>query len=164
MTLRGIALSLSLAVASSSLIAQTSNTITLRMLEAKSGRLIATSHYLIRADHDKTLHADWVEQNENGTGKLRLWSYIRDISVQATYDNAMEVFINCDTATQKGVSFDHWYSVSTILATGIVAPNGCAKPSSPSKKKAATDILPVAKPGEFIFFVRKQNRLEQAED
>jgi hypothetical protein len=42
------------------LCAQTGKTITLRMMDGKTGRLIATSDFLARIDHQQTVHANWV--------------------------------------------------------------------------------------------------------
>ena len=55
-----------------SLLAQTQKTITLRMMDGKTGKLIATSDFLVRIDHQQTVHANWVTMNEDGTGKLTL--------------------------------------------------------------------------------------------
>jgi len=45
------------------LCAQTGKTITLRMMDGKTGRLIATSDFLARIDHQQTVHANWVTMN-----------------------------------------------------------------------------------------------------
>lgn len=138
--------------------AQTEKTITLRMLDSKTEKLIPTSHFLVRINHDKTIHADWVELNENGTGKLTLPNNATLLSVQATYDSAMEIFFNCDSAAGDASLTGHWYAVSEILTSGIAVPNSCAKPKDAAKPK------PVAKPGEFIFFVRKQSQRERMQE
>ena len=49
-----------------------SRTVTVRMMDAKSGKLIETSSFLVRINHDTTAHANWVVQNEDGSGKLTL--------------------------------------------------------------------------------------------
>jgi hypothetical protein len=135
--------------------AQTEKTITIRMLNGKTGKLIATSHYLVRVDHEQTVHADWVGQNEDGTGKLSVPGEVSVLSIHATYDSAMYIYINCDSATGKGKTSENWYGVSEILTSGVVASNGCRSP------KEAAKIRPAAKPGEFVFFVRELNALEQ---
>ena len=140
------------------LCAQTGKTITVRMLNGKTGKLIATSNFLVRIDHEQTVHADWVVQNEDGTGKLTLPGSAAALSIKATYDGAMYVYVNCDAATGKGNPTDRWYGVSEILTSGVVAANGCVKPKDAAKLKF------VAKPGEFVFFVRKLNPLEQIEE
>ena len=52
--------------------AQPDKTITLRMLDSKTGLLIATSNFLVRVNHLEEVHADWVKQSEDGTGSLTL--------------------------------------------------------------------------------------------
>jgi hypothetical protein len=141
-----------------SLRAQTEKTITLRMLDSKTEKLIPTSHFLVRVNHDKTIHADWVELNENGTGKLTLPKGATLLSIQATYDSAMEIYVNCDAATGSAKLTDRWYAVSEILSLGIAVPNSCVKPKDAAKAK------PVAKPGEFVFFVREHSRREQTQE
>ena len=54
------------------LFAQSEKTITIRMLDGKTGKPIEASGFLVRVDHEQTVHADWVVQNEDGTGKLTL--------------------------------------------------------------------------------------------
>jgi hypothetical protein len=99
---------------------------------------------MVRINHEETVHANWVVQNEDGTGTLTLPLDASILTIQGTYDSSMEVYLNCDAGAKTETS-DHWYTVSDILATGVVAPNGCGK------QKAA------AKPGEFVFYVRRQN-------
>ena len=55
----------------------------------------------------------------------------------------MDTYINCDTAKESDRERNVWYPISAILESGVVAPNECAKTNF------------TAKPGEFIFFVRK---------
>jgi hypothetical protein len=138
--------------------AQTEKTITIRMLDGKTGRLIATSNFLVRINHDQTLHADWVVQNEDGTGKLTLPKNGSLIAVQGTYDRSEEIYVNCDSASQKENPIDHWYAVSEIQTTGVIAPNSCVKPSESAK------LRPVLKPGVFVFYVRKKNWREQSDE
>jgi carbohydrate-selective porin OprB len=138
--------------------AQTEKTITLRMLDSKTGRLIATSDFLVRTDHQQTIHANWVALNEDGTGKLIVPKDVTVLAIQGTYNSSMDIYVNCDSATQRDYPVDRWYPVSGILTSGVVAPNGCGKPAAVAKFK------PIAKPGEFIFFVRKPNLREQMQD
>jgi hypothetical protein len=146
-----------------SLCSQTGKTITIRMLDGKTGKLITPSNYLVRVDHEQTIHANWVVQNENGTGKLTVPSGATDLAIQATYDSAISCYLNCDAnkdhgASDHGQALDRWYKISEILAQGVVAPNDCAG------KKLSEKLHLSAKPGEFVFFVRKQNWLEQMQD
>jgi hypothetical protein len=71
------------------------------------------------------------------------------VLIRATYDSAMVTYANCDSAKEKQNPVPHWYDVSTILTSGVVAPNGCSK------------MTETAKPGEFVFFVRKENWREK---
>lgn len=169
-TYRDVTLLFCAAVFCGSLLAQTGKTITLRMLDGKTGKLIATSYFLVTVDHEKAAHADWVVQNEDGTGKLTLPKDASVLSIQATYDSAMSIYVNCDSAEGDKDPTAHWYSVAQILASGVVAPNGCVKPrESPKfmtaiKRKEAEKPKPVAKPGEFVFYVRERNLWENARD
>jgi hypothetical protein len=143
--------------------AQAQQTITLRMLDGRTGKLIATSNFLVRVNQEKTVHANWVTLNEDSTGHLTVPSDATVLSVRATYDNTESVYINCDTdsghkRTDKEPIPDRWYKVADILALGVVAPSGCGG------KKVSDKLQVVAKPGEFIFFVRKLNSLEQFEE
>jgi hypothetical protein len=143
-----------------SLLAQTQKTITLRMMDGKTGKLIATTDFLVRIDHQQTVHADWVTMNEDGTGKLTLPGDASLLSIHASYDSSTSLFINCDAnkdykASNTGPILDRWYSVSDILTKGIVAPNDCIGTKVPDKLQV------FAKPGEFIFFVRRLTAREQ---
>jgi len=133
--------------------AQTPNTITVRMIDIRTGMLIPTSNFLIRINHQQTEHGDWAKQNEDGTGILTLSADAEVVSIHATYDSATLVYANCDAdkdrgSAEKAPAKDHWYPVAEILAKGIVAPNDCIGKKVPEKLQV------VAKPGEFVFFVR----------
>jgi hypothetical protein len=140
------------------LLAQNWKTITVRMLDGKTGKLIATSHFLVRIDHGKEVHANWAEQNENGSSTLSVPQSVSDLTIQATYDNSNEIYVDCDSASQKENPTVHWYSVSAIQTTGVVAPNSCVKPA------AAAKLAPASKPGVFVFFVRKRNWKEEYQE
>jgi hypothetical protein len=149
-----------LAASCGSLNAQTEKTITIRMLDSKSGLLIASSHFLVRINHQEASHGDWVHQNEDGTGKLTLPPDADVISIHATYESATLIYANCDADKDRGsaehaASPDRWYSIATILESGIVAPNGCVGKKVPDKLQI------FAKPGEFVFFVRPLNSMER---
>jgi hypothetical protein len=132
--------------------AKKERTIVIRMIDGNTGRPIASSNYLVRINHLETVHADWVKQNEDGTGKLILPQDAAVLAVSATYESTMQVYVNCDAVKEKPIAVDHWYEISEIVTSGVAAPNGC------SKKKSD------AGPGEFVFFVRKQNWREQMKD
>jgi hypothetical protein len=143
-----------------SLCSQTGKTITVRMLNGRTGKLISPSNYLVRVDHEQTVHANWVVQNEDGTGKLTVPSGATVFTIQATYDGATSYYVGCDAvkdhgASDDGPSLDRWYKTADILVTGVVARNDCAGEKLPEKLQV------FAKPGEFVFFVRRQNWREQ---
>jgi hypothetical protein len=151
------------------LYAQTSKTITVRMLEGRTGRLIMTTDFLIQINHQQEQHANWVTLNQDGSGKLTLPADATEISVHGKYDSSMSIYINCDMEKGKGIlenqgliesaaAPDRWYPVADILNSGLVASNGCV-----SKKDAAKQKIS-AKPGEFVFFVRKKNWREEDSD
>ena len=143
--------------------AQAQKTITIRMLDSRTGKLIATSAYLVRVDQEQTVHANWVTQNEDGTGRLTVPSNAAALSVRATYDSTTMIYVNCDADKDLGSSdhapaLDRWYKVSDIVELGVVAPNGCGG------KKVSDKLQVIAKPGEFVFFVRKLNAKEQFQE
>jgi len=146
-----------------SVYAQTEKTVTIRMLDSKTGLLIATSDFQVRVNHEATVHGDWVKLNEEGTGKLTLPNDADVVSIHATYDGAMYIYTNCDAVKDRGssqrvASPDRWYSVSAILKSGVLAPNDCVGNKVPDRLQV------VAKPGEFVFFVRKLTALEQSRE
>ena len=162
-TRRALLLLLCMAAFCGSVYAQTEKTVTVRMLDGRTGKLIATSGFLVRVNHEKTVHADWVSQNEDGTGKLTVPQDATELSIRATYDSTTLIYANCDADKDRGSSdrapsLDRLYKVSDILALGVVAPNGCGEKKVPEKLQV------VAKPGEFVFFVRKLNAREQFRD
>lgn len=142
---------------------QAQKTITVRMLDSRTGKLIVTSDFLVRVNNEQTIHSNWITLNEDGTGKLTVPSDATVVSIRATYASTTSFYINCDASKNVGASdqsgtSDRWYKVSDILALGVVAPNGCGGKKVPDKLQF------VAKPGEFVFFVRKRNPLEQFEE
>jgi len=117
--------------------------------------MISTTYFLVRLDHQQAEHADWVTQNDDGSGKLTIPADARLILIQGKYDNSMSIYVNCDSEIKGKIptldtqSEERWYSVADILSTGIVTHNGCGK------IKDSARFTP--KPGEFVFFVRKHN-------
>jgi hypothetical protein len=138
-----------------SLCAQTKMTVTIRILDGKTGKPVPATGFLVRIDHQKTVHADWVAQNEDGAGKLTLPQGASLLSIHGTYDDSMLTYVNCDSAAEKANPIDRWYAISEIVASGIVTPDGCVKPGMAPKLK------PVAKPGEFVLLVRRMTTREQ---
>jgi hypothetical protein len=137
---------------------QETKTITIRILDSKTERPLTTTGFLIRVNHLSTIHADLTKENEDLTGTLTLPADAKEISIHASYDDAMSIYINCDAELEKAPG-DLWYKVSDILNKGIVTPNGCANAKSLAKFK-----LRDPKPGEIILFVRTLNWKERAKD
>jgi hypothetical protein len=128
------------------------DTVTVRVLDAKTGIPIAFSNLLVRINGQREVHADWASQNEDRTAVLTLPKEASTFSFHATYDRAMEIYANCDSAGNKPIQIDRWYKISEILASGIVAPNACSK------------LKEIAKPGELVLFVRKPTRRDRAQE
>jgi len=125
--------------------AQAGGVIHVRLLDGKTGLPVKASNYLVRIDHRDTVHNEWVHINDDGTVVVTLPSGAKEIAVKATYDMAMETYINCDAAKESDKERDIWYSISDILQKGVVAPNECSTTHY------------TAKPGEFVFFARKRS-------
>jgi hypothetical protein len=140
---------LSAAVLCASLHAQTENTIHVRLLDGKTGLPVKASNYLVRIDHHDTAHNEWVHINDDGTVIVTLPPDAREIAVKATYDMSTETYINCEVAKETDKQRDIWYPIAQILKSGLVAPNQCSLTHY------------TAKPGEFVFFVRKRTWREQ---
>jgi hypothetical protein len=136
--------------------------ITLRMIDGHTGRPIATSDFIVRINHQKAPHNNWIEENEDGTAKVTLPADAETISIHATYDSTIQTYVNCDSiaarsSAKQPAPLDHWYSIADILSLGTVAPNNCIGKKVPDKLQV------VAEPGQFVFFVRKLNPKEQFE-
>jgi hypothetical protein len=129
--------------------AQTNRTITIRMLDSKTGQQITTSEFQIsfRALPDLSKISDlgpyWKEGGErHGILDIPFEPGTTSIAVHSSYGVANWSYVNCDCVKDRGAYQEHWYSISEILTSGLAAPNRC------SKRKV------IAKPGEFVFFVR----------
>jgi hypothetical protein len=114
------------------------------LLDGKTGLPVKASNFLVRVDHNDTMHPDWVKINDDGTVVVTLPADAKEISVKATYGMGIDTYVNCDAAKESDKERNIWYPIATILKAGIVAPDECAR--------AAFKV----KPGEFIFFVRKR--------
>jgi hypothetical protein len=124
--------------------AQSVNTIHIRLLDGRTGLPVKASNFLVRVDHHETVHNEWVQIGDDGSVTVSVPDDAKEISVKATYDMSMETYVNCDAAKENDKEREIWYPISVIMKTGAVAPNECSK----------TDYT--AKPGEFVFFVRKR--------
>jgi hypothetical protein len=130
--------------------AQTGKTISIRMYDARTGRQLDPNNFVVRLDHQDEIHNESLHIDDEGTGRITVPASASFLSVQGTFDNSMEIYFNCDAGKEKIEAKLHWYSVSDILSTGVVAPNECfnGKYERPRIE---------AKPGEFLFYVRSRN-------
>jgi hypothetical protein len=135
--------------------AQRGKIIVVRVLDGKTGLPVSPTNLMVRINEQQTPRSDGVRLLDDGTAEVTLPANAAVISVQAAYDSSMEIYINCDAAKEKDTSTEHWYHVAEILSSGVVAPNECGREKNFGKIKAT------AKPGEFVFFVRRRNWLEQ---
>lgn len=138
--------------------AQSPHAVTILMLDGKTGKPIIPSNFIFRTDHLNTIHNDWIAINDEGVGRVNIPAGATDLSLQGTYNNSMDIYVNCDAAMQKNVHTLHWYSVADILAKGVNAPNECYKGKFAEPTRLDT------KPGVFVFYVRKNNWNEIPED
>ena len=137
---------------------ESSNVITIRMFDARTARPIMPSNLLIRLDHNDDIHSETLHIDDQGMGTVTVPAGAKFFSVQGTYDNGMEIYINCDSGMEKNLAALHWYPVAQILSTGVIAPNECYK------GKYERDPRVPLKPGEFDFFVRKTSVKDQLMD
>lgn len=132
-------------VLGASLHAQSDNIIHIRLLDGKTGLPVQADNYLVRVDGDETVHNDWVHINDDGSVMVTVPADAKEIAVKATYNMDMDTYINCAISKESEKERNVWYSVSKIVQTGLVAPNECSETHY------------TAKPGEFVFFVRKRS-------
>jgi hypothetical protein len=120
--------------------------ITIIMADGRSGKTITPDNFVIRFNHQNAIRNEMLTVNDDGTGKLKVPANATHISVQGSYHNAIDLYVNCDAAMDKDISTLHWYSIDDIMKAGLSAPNDCHKGKSVA--------IPAA-PGEFIFYVRE---------
>jgi hypothetical protein len=128
--------------------AQERKTLTIIMLDGKTGKPIKPSNYIVRFDYHDATRNEGLRLDDEGVGTVYLPPEVSTISVQGTYLASMEIYLNCDAAMEKDTSTIHWYKVAEILTSGVNAPNECFK----GKYAEATHLN--TKPGTFIFYVR----------
>jgi len=125
--------------------------IRLRLLDAKTGRIILGAGILVRGNHDATNHGEWVKTNEDGTTDITPPKNVNELLVHATYDDATQYYVNCDGPQAMETPVEMWYKVSDIMSSGVIATDGCIKEKDFDKLKISV------KPGELVLFVRKIN-------
>jgi hypothetical protein len=127
--------------------APASNTITIRMYDGRTGRQIKPDNFLVRLNHQEDLHNETLSFDDEGTGQITVPADASFLSVQGTFDRSMEIYLNCDSGKEKDDRRLHWYSIGTILSTGVIAPNECFNGKYERPRIAV-------KPGEFLFYVQ----------
>jgi hypothetical protein len=123
--------------------------ITIIMADGKTGKTIIPDNYVIRFNHLNAIRNERLFLNDDGTGRVRVPADATTISVQGTYHNSIDLYMNCDAGMEKDTSTIHWYPISDIVSSGLAAPNECYK-----GKYAKTAAIPAVS-GEFIFYVRE---------
>ena len=157
--LRRLFCSVLLIAASNSLIAQSGKTITVRVVDGKTGLSVTPDNLQVRIKGHESVSANWVKQKDDGTAEVSIPDGATAIALRATYDNSTEYYVNCDVAKQKDTKSESWYPVADILSGGIKMPNECVKPKDADKLNTVS-----VKPGEFVLFVRKKNWIEAGID
>jgi hypothetical protein len=128
---------------------QADRTITIRMLDSKTGNPIPPTMFQVTVNTKDYSHLESISPNKDGVGELNLNGDTTQLSIQAYYESTEHTFINCDQVKDTIFFQSHWYPIPEIFSAGIVAPNKCSK------------LKAVAKPGEFVFFVRTMNWYEK---
>ncbi|MFZ0301739.1 MAG: hypothetical protein WAL75_03600 [Terracidiphilus sp.] len=131
--------------------AQAAPTITIRILDGKTGQPINPTNLIIRVDRKDEPNNEGLKLNGADPATALLPQNATVLSVQGSYSDSMEVYINCDVDAGKDSTALKWYSIADILKTGMVTPDLCFKGKFHNK----FNIVP--KPGEFVFFVRTHN-------
>jgi hypothetical protein len=139
-------------------VAQTGPTVTIRILDAKTGDPINPSNLLVHVDHKDEPFNEGLKLNGSDPATAVLPPTATLLAIEGAYDSSTQVFINCDTDSGKDSGTLKWYSIAEIMKTGVVTQNVCYK----GKYQHRLNISPV--PGEFVFFVRTHNWHEKITD
>jgi hypothetical protein len=135
--------------------AQGGQKITIIMLDSQSGKPITTSELQIWTGDSlasaKTggISPRYIKPGPDGAAEETFPADSNVFTVHAQYGPAGWGYVNCDRLKDRGAFREHWYSIAEALSSGIAAPNFC------SKQKA------IAKPGQFVFFVRPMSSWEK---
>lgn len=147
-----------ISIVSQTVSAQAPQSITVRILDSRTGQRITPTGFLVRVDHLSAAHNEWMRQNEDGTTQLTLPTQASVLLLHVTYDSSTETYVNCDTEKRYQTPAPRWYSISEIATKGLVTLNGCINQNREDKLKAT------ANPGEFVLYVRKQNWKEEGQN
>lgn len=146
-----------LIVPAATLHAQTAKTVTVRVLDGKTGDPVTPDNVVVRIDRQSTIHVEWVKLDDHGVATVTLPATATSVSVHASYGETMDYYVNCDVARQKNSSQETWYPLGDILTQGLVMPNECGR------ARSARSLKIEPKPGEFVVYVRKRNWHDGAE-
>jgi hypothetical protein len=138
--------------------AQDSHTITILMLDGKTGRPIIPSNFVVRFSHLAAIHNEGLKIDDDGVGQVSVPAATSFLSVQGTYESSMEIYINCDASMEKNTSTLHWYSIAEILSAGVSMPNECYKGKYAEATHQANKLCPQSQlarsPRRFLKNVR----------
>jgi hypothetical protein len=135
-------------------------TISVRILDGRTGKPIIPSNVLLHVDHHDALSNEGgVKMGDENSITVTPPHGSSVIALQGTYENSYAIYINCDAAADSNTDKLYWYTISEIVSTGVVAPNKCSVGVQGIRgiKKRAPLPEATAKPGEFVFFVRPRN-------
>jgi len=119
------------------------------MADGKTGKTITPNNLVIRFNHLNAIRNETLVLSDDGSGKVKVPADATLISVQGTYHNSIDLYVNCDAGMEKDTSTLHWYKIADIVSAGVVTANECYK----GKYSKAAAIAAV--PGELIFYVRE---------
>jgi hypothetical protein len=147
MTIHWLALSLTLLSFLATALQQPSSQqeITVQLLDSRTGKPIATDDVEIWVDKDQR-HMITTHSGPDGLAMVELPAEAVEISVNAQQDGWYLHRCDLSRDTKTPAPF---YLLSTILQSGIIAPNRCNHKTEPLK------------PGELTLFLRPQNFWEK---
>ncbi len=122
-------------------------------MDSKTGQPVPTSEIEVTmrapqgAVQAESIPPFYVNLDKNGKGEATFPVAASDLRVYAR--DGEWGYVNCDSANDRKQVVEHWYPILEILRSGLAAPNNCNKRGV------------VAKPGEFVFFVRPMTLWEK---
>lgn len=138
--------------------AQDRKTITLRVLDGKTGEKVTPDNIKVSFKNNSKIDTTWVKLGDDDKAEVRIPAGATVIALKATYDASTSYYVDCDVARQKKTTEETWYPIADILSAGLKIPNDCVKP------KDADKVTVDVKPGEFVLFVRKKKWTEDAQE
>ena len=108
--------------------AQAVQTISIRLLDGKTGLPVKASNFLVRVDHNDTVHQR-LGQDQRRWHRSRHSPRRRQRDLrQGHLRMGMDTYVDCDAAKESDKERNIWYPVSTILAPGSSRPTSAARP------------------------------------